>query len=117
MGKVKRFFFKVAAVFLAFPSLFAHAQSTRRLENPLRDIGTVPQLVRAVLDVVVQIGAPIAAIFIIYSGFLFILARGNPTKLEKAKSALTWTVVGTAVLLGAWVLSQAIGGTIEQLRR
>ena len=27
-----------------------------------------------------------------------------------------WTILGTAILLGAWVLAKAIGGTIAQIQ-
>lgn len=87
-----------------------------RLQNPLKsNIDTIPELVEAILDVVVLIGTPVAAIFIIYSGFLFVIARGDVERLNTAKRSLTWTLIGTAVLLGAWTLSQAISGTIQQV--
>jgi hypothetical protein len=62
-----------------------------------------------------DIGFFVAIFFIIYSGFLFVKARGNEQEITKAKSALTWTLVGTAVLLGAWIFATAIQGTINNL--
>ncbi|GMQ95413.1 MAG: hypothetical protein BMS9Abin13_526 [Patescibacteria group bacterium] len=86
------------------------------LENPLVSIGSFGDFVAAILGIVVKIGVPIAAIFIIYSGFLFVTAGGSEEKLTKAKTSFLWAVVGTGILLGAWVLAQAIGTTIESLR-
>src|SRR3989344_6685113 len=110
----------VGAAFLFFiylENVFAQVSSSVKLENPLRPgLNSIPALISAILDIVVQIGIPVVALFIIYSGFLFVKAQGNPTELETAKKALVWTLVCAAVLLGASVLSSVISGTIDQLR-
>jgi hypothetical protein len=71
--------------------------------------------VEAILEVVIAIGTPIAILAVIYSGFLFVSARGNTTKLETAKSVFLWTVIGVAILLGAKLLAMVISGTIADL--
>ncbi len=86
-----------------------------KLDNPI-SVGSFPEFIALLLKIAVQIGFPVAVLFIIYSGFLFVKAQGNEKELEKAKTALTWTIVGTAILLGASVLSYAIQNTINQLR-
>lgn len=86
------------------------------LPNPLSEINSFSDFVAAILNIVLQIGVPIAAIAIIFSGFLFLKAQGNEEELKTAKSALTWSVVGTAVLLGAWTFAEAIRVTIDVLR-
>ena len=86
-----------------------------KLDSPLRGIEGIPQLINAILDVLIQVGTPIAVLFIVYSGFLYVTARGDETKITDATRALKWTVVGTAVLLGAVVISNVIGGTITQI--
>ncbi|MBI4120989.1 MAG: hypothetical protein HY457_01915 [Parcubacteria group bacterium] len=117
MRKDSGLWLKLATLSLLLPTYFAEAQ-TRRLENPLRsDISTLPQLVEAILEIVVLIGTPVAALFIIYSGFLFVTARGDETRLKTAKKAFYGAVIGTALLLGAWVLAQAIGATIQEIVR
>ena len=86
-----------------------------KFDNPIK-ANTIGEFVEKILEIVVTIGVPIVAIFIIYSGFLFVQARGNSEKLKEAKNTFLYTIIGAAILLGAWVLAQAIGGTIEQLR-
>ncbi|MEK7578931.1 MAG: TrbC/VirB2 family protein [Patescibacteria group bacterium] len=85
------------------------------ITNPLKDIDSVSDLLFAAVDIVTQLGFYIAVIFIIYSGFLFVKARGNKEELEKAKQAFLWTVIGTAILLGARLLAEVIEGTVDQL--
>jgi len=84
------------------------------LPNPL-NANTIPEFIASILNIVVQIGVPIVALFIIYSGFLFVKARGNPEELKTAKTAIVWTLIGAAILLGASVLADVIGGTISDL--
>lgn len=84
------------------------------LENPI-EADTFQELVEAILEVVVAIGTPIAILAIIYSGFLFVSARGNSEKLVKAREAFMWTIIGVAILLGAKLLSTVISGTISNL--
>lgn len=87
-----------------------------RLENPLGgNIDSLPELVKSLLNIVLIIGTPIVALAIIYAGFMLVAAQGNPEKLSKARQALLWAVVGGAILLGSYILAQAIGGTVEQL--
>lgn len=83
--------------------------------NPI-GFGSFMEFVNAILGVVMKIGIPVAAMFIIYSGFLFVKAQGNEAELTKAKSAFTYAVIGTAILLGAWLLAQGISSTIDSLR-
>lgn len=90
---------------------------TQVLPNPLGDTDTIGKLVTAILNIVVQIGLPLIALAIVYTGFLFIKARGNETQLTEAKKTLLWTVIGAGVILGAFVIQLAIEGTITELRR
>ncbi len=77
------------------------------LNNPL-DSETFAELVENIAAIVAQIGFPIAALAIIYSGFLFAAARGNEKQLEDAKRVFFWTIIGTAILLGAWAIATAL---------
>lgn len=83
--------------------------------NPLGSISSFSDFVSAILKIVVSIGVPIAVLAIIFSGFLFVTAQGNEEKLKTAKSAFLWSVIGTAILLGAWAISQAIDTTIQAI--
>ena len=83
------------------------------IENPLEsDIDTLPEFLNRLVEIFLMIGTPIIALAIIYSGFLFVIARGNPEAIEKAKATLGYTLLGAAILLGAFVISTAIQDTI-----
>lgn len=85
-----------------------------KLQNPLK-YESIQQLVPALLDIATQIGLVICTFFIIYAGFKYVTARGNSNDIEKAHSILLWSVVGTAVLLGAKVLASILANTVDQI--
>jgi hypothetical protein len=89
-----------------------------RLGNPLENGGVrdIPTLVREILKIVITVGVPIVALAIIYSGFLFVAAQGNPEKLKKAKDTLLYVIIGAAILLGAYVIAEAIEATVAAIR-
>lgn len=114
---MKNFFNRVQylVVYLLLFLPFGFVKGTNvLLENPIK-AKTFQQLVEAILKVVVTIGTPIAILAIIYSGFLFVKARGKPEDLVTARTALLWTIIGVVVLLGAQLLATIIKGTITNL--
>ena len=112
-------------VVLSVSAPFAHAEeadpgpapsvSSDGLVNPLKGIDTLPQFLTAILIGVVQIGTIILTMMLVYVGFLFVVAQGNPEKLQSAKSALVWTVIGGLVLLGATTIQLVIEGTVKSI--
>ncbi len=85
------------------------------IENPIA-ANSLQELLATILQAFVRIGIPIAVLFLVYAGFLFVKAQGNPEELNTAKRAFLWTLVGVAVLFGAEVLANIISGTIEGVR-
>lgn len=90
-----------------------------KIENPLGTDGpqNISDFIKLAIKVVLVVGVPIAALAIIYTGFLFVQAQGNSEKLTKAKNALLYTLIGTALLLGAFVIAQAIGATVDNINK
>lgn len=82
--------------------------------NPLAS-QSFEALVQSLANWVAAIALPIAAIFIIYSGFLFVTAGGNQSKLDAAKTTFYWTMIGTAITVGAWALATAIVDFAQKL--
>ncbi|MFZ2150213.1 MAG: hypothetical protein WAV15_03575 [Minisyncoccia bacterium] len=83
--------------------------------NPIPDITSIPGLIQIVLEGAIKIGLPIVALAIIYAGFLFVAARGNPEKLSTAKDTLLYTLIGAAILLGSWAIAKMIESTVLAL--
>jgi hypothetical protein len=106
-------FKKISIFIFAFLAIPASVFAEKLPIDPITPgITSIPQFIKSLLDIVVKIGIPISAIFLIWAGFLFVTAQGDPGKLTTAKKAFVWAVIGTAVVLGAWLLSIAIQTTI-----
>lgn len=90
--------------------------TTITLNNPLGDkVNNLPAFIYMVLDIVFQIGAVLAVLFLMYVGFMFVTARGDPEKLQTARRAFLYTVIGIALLLGGKLVASVIGNTITQV--
>jgi hypothetical protein len=84
------------------------------LQNPLSGTNTLDGFLGKILDAVVLLLTPVVVIMMLYSGFLFVVARGNSEKLGEAKKALMYTLIGAAIVLGAKGFSTVIQNTISQ---
>ena len=91
------------------------------LQNPFNCGGVQPctlfTLLRTVINnILLPIGGVLAVLSFIFSGFLYVTAQGDTKKIGTAHNALLYTAIGTAVLLGSWVIANVIERTINQLR-
>jgi hypothetical protein len=88
------------------------------IKNPLGpNLQTIPQFIEAIINFILYLAVPVVALAIIYSGFLFVTAQGNSEKLKSAKKAILYTLIGASLLLGAFVISKAIQGTVEEIKK
>ena len=95
--------------------IMASSSNSGRIGNPISS-NTFADFASKILDIVIQIGFIVVVFFIVYSGFLFVSARGSEEKITTAKTAFLWTIIGAAILLGAKVLETAVQNTINQLK-
>ena len=93
------------------------SSSDGKIINPLGTNGPtdIPAFIKNVLEGALKIAIPGVALAIIYSGFLFVFAMGNPEKLKKAKDALLYSLIGAAILLGSWAIANLIVTTINNI--
>ena len=82
--------------------------------NPLKT-DSFTSLMESISQLAVEIGIPIAALFIIYSGLKLVMARGNEEDIKKAKTGLTWAIIGSGILIGAWTIMKILQSTVESL--
>ena len=113
---VARLLFTLAVISL--PVIVLGDQNTNtvgQLQNPLKNISNFCQLIKVVLQAILVIGVPIAVVFLVIVGFKFIIARGNPAELDKAKADFLHTVIGIAIFIGAWAIAKLIAATLAAL--
>ena len=82
------------------------------VKNPL-NTPDFPALINKILQATLVIAVPVIVLFIIYSGFLFVTARGDTTQLQQARTNFLWVVIGSVVLLGASAIAAIIANTLK----
>ncbi len=68
-----------------------------------------------ILNVVQTILIMLSTMYLIFAGFMFVIAKGDPGKIQKAKDALLWGLIGTALILCAEVLAYGLGDTVKEV--
>ena len=106
-----------------FLPVFIYAQdvtggtSKINIPNPLANkenslIGLITTIINSV---VMPIAAVFVVVWIIYAGFKYVMAQGNPAKIKEAHQTLLWALVGAGILLGAAGISKVVENTVKQL--
>ena len=83
-----------------------------QLTNPIQGSNDLPTFVVTIAKGLVILLTPLVVIMVLYSGFLFVTARGNAEKLGSAKQALLYTLIGAAIVLGAQGFATIVQNTV-----
>ncbi len=87
-----------------------------RINNPPK-VDTIEGALQLFMSMVLRIAIPFIIVFFIWSGLSFILARGNPDDIKKAKKMFWYTIIGALLILGAVTITNAIIGTVNSITR
>lgn len=91
------------------------------LINPLNSGNCTPNgdclmnFLGGILDFVIRIGTVVVILMMVFVGFKFVTAKGEPGEITKARDMLLWTVIGALILLGAKVIQEGITATVQAL--
>jgi len=72
------------------------------------DISQVENFIRSIIKVVAGLAGLVATGFFVAGGFTYITSSGNPEQLDKAKRTLTWSAIGLAIVIAAFVISNIV---------
>lgn len=81
--------------------------------NPL-SFDSFTDLLVAILNVFIIISIPIVVLFLIYSGFMYVTARGNPEQIRTASKSLTYGIIGAVIIVGSVAITAIIGNVVDQ---
>lgn len=84
------------------------------LINPLK-AQDLEAFLKDILAFIIRIGTIVVILMIVYVGYLFVVAQGVPGKIEEARKALLWTVVGALILLGSQAIAISLEATVRAL--
>lgn len=104
----------IGVVFLVPNSASAECDPSQKLCNPLQ-FESLSGFIGALVKTARDLGILVAVVGLVYAGFLKVTAMGDEEKLKKANRAFLWGVIGTAIMLGAWVIALSIQGTVNEL--
>ena len=69
-----------------------------KLENPI-GAGNLLELIDVLATWLFNLSIPIVVVMIVWSGVMFLISRGEPAKITKARQILLYAVVGFAIIL------------------
>ena len=94
---------------LSFSTVFAQGTVSQSISitNPLR-VGSLNDLLLAILNIIIVLAIPVVVFFIIYAGFLYVTARGNASQVEQATRALTYAIIGGVLIVGAVAIAEIV---------
>lgn len=71
-------------------------------------VSNVETFIKSIITVVAGLAGLVATGFFVAGGFTYITSSGNPEQLDKAKRTLTWSAIGLAIVIAAFVLANII---------
>ena len=76
--------------------------------TPSGKFETPYSIISAIQKFILMLGVPIAVIFLIIAGYMFLTSSGAMEKITKAKGILTWTLVGLVIVLAGAGIGEVI---------
>lgn len=104
----------ITLAILPFIPFIVFAQS--KITNPT-NFKSLAQVVTAVVNIAQILLIMATVMYLIYAGLMFVTARGEASKITKARDALLWGLVGAALILAARVLVTTLQGTVNNVLR
>lgn len=98
---------KIVFLFFSFiwPILFS--SSVLAASN---SVSQVESFIKSLIDAVAGLAGLIASGFFVVGGLRYITSSGNPQHLDRAKRTIIYSAAGLAITIGAYVISNIIGG-------
>jgi len=93
--------------------------SNVQLPNFLSGVTSISGLILLIVNFLITLAIPFAVLMLVWAGFKFATAQGDPAKLTKARQNLLWTVLGIAVIMASRAIVDYVteilgGGTGQQ---
>lgn len=103
------------AIVLAAPNPFQQAQTLTNTVGTQAGIGTqqtLPGMAGSIINVVLGFLGILLLFYMLYAGFLWMTAGGDPKKVEKAQSIITQAIIGLLIIVMAFAISNFVLGSL-----
>ena len=84
-------------IVLALPALATEA-----------NVAQVQTFIRSIIQVIAGLAGLVATGFFVVGGFTYITSSGNIEHLDRAKKTITWSAIGLAITIAAFVISNVV---------
>lgn len=85
------------------------ASAQVQLNNPLgSDVNSIDDVLSNIVMVFLGIIGGVALFVLVYGGTLMLISGGNPEKVKKGQSAMSWAVIGLLLIFGSYGITQFI---------
>ena len=72
------------------------------------DVSQVQNFIQSVIKIIAGLAGLVATGFFVIGGFSYITSSGNPEHLDRAKRTITWSAIGLAITIAAFVISSIV---------
>ncbi|MFT5831763.1 MAG: hypothetical protein ACI9SY_000132 [Candidatus Paceibacteria bacterium] len=90
-----------------------YAQDSQTFNNPLGGVSSLDGLFLEIVNVLLIIAVPIIVFFIIFAGFTYVTAQGNPEKIKLASQSLLYAIIGGVIILGSSAIMVIIRNLVD----
>lgn len=110
----------IVSFLLALNIASVAAQGTLDLTGKLKNVGgnagyssevsenTIPNTVGNIIKALLSLLGIIFMVYIVYAGYLWMIARGNEEQLTKAKAIIRGSIIGLIIVLAAYAITQFV---------
>lgn len=71
-------------------------------------VSNVETFIKSVITVITGLAGLVATGFIVVGGFHYIISSGNPERMDRAKRTITFSALGLAISIAAFVISNIV---------
>ena len=113
MRKEKKYF-KAKKIFVAsfFAFLLFQSSLTASAQSGNYEVNPITKFLNNVIDFLIKVGSGLGVFLLVIAAFYFLTARGDNSKIERARSMVLWVIIGIAVVLLAKLLIDVVAGFI-----
>lgn len=91
----------------AAPASSGSTPKTYKLTNPLGNVTDLRVIARSVINTFLGIVGALALLVFVYAGLSYLIAGGNDQMVTKAKSTMKYGVIGVALIMLSYVLTDS----------
>lgn len=115
---MKNLSLKATAWLSVLPTLLLPAAAMAQLSDAQTDLAEVgeaigtdattndlPTLIGNIISALLSVLGIIFVVLVVYAGFLYLTAAGDDTKVKKAKTLLTQSIIGLVIIVAAYAIS------------